>query len=242
MRPVLFAVVLFAVVSFSLLAQNITSPRDKEAALGATLAGGIESKTTPIASKLVQDYVDQLGQKIAVQLKEPFTFSFLAITDDLAAEIHEPLSLPSGHIFVSAALILAARNESEFAGMLAQAMSRRPPRIESLNATIPLIYTGVFGPAPQSALPAMRSAALEADQLAVETLARAGIDPEGLRDYIDREQRNDHRSALPDRATRLAAIERAIRNLPPAIYTESGDFPQVRQEARPAPPKPPSLK
>jgi len=87
----------------------------------------------------------------------------------------------------------------------------------------------------------------EADLLAVNVTARAGYDPEGLANYIERVQTDPSPPALspvPTRDQRVQAIRQAITALPQMTYTASGDFVLIRQEIRrlsPAPPPAPKL-
>ena len=55
-----------------------------------------------------------------MQLPVGFSYTVAIVADDGG---YEPISLPGGFIFVPASTILAARNEAEFAGMLAHAMA-----------------------------------------------------------------------------------------------------------------------
>jgi len=98
--------------------------REKEMALGASLAQQVQRTATPLNSPAALDYVQRLGAKLAAQLPEPrFSFTFAVTSNDQGNALHEPLSLPGGYIFVPASLFLAAQDEAEFAGMLAHAMA-----------------------------------------------------------------------------------------------------------------------
>lgn len=61
---------------------------------------------------------------------------------------------------------------------------------------------------------------LEADTLAIESMARAGFDPDALLRYIERVQppfvQRDDENFLPPLAERVAAMEAALRSLGPA--------------------------
>jgi hypothetical protein len=116
----------------SLTAQELPGPSqnganryslEKEATLGKQLAAEIRERTNPIDTRGVQSFLDRLGQSLAAQMpnaKLPFTFT--AIAEDPCRTTHEPVALPGGYIFVPAALLLAAQDEAEFAGMLAHGM------------------------------------------------------------------------------------------------------------------------
>jgi predicted Zn-dependent protease len=167
-------------------------------------------------------------------------------------QIHEPAALPGGYVFVPAALFLAAQDEAEFAGMLAHAMqhvSRRHGMQQGRatdNANRPVVYMGGWSggcaetPAvPRGSLTLQRSNELEADFLAVQTMAHAGFDPMALVRYIERVQgRPDGTvsqadSPLPDRDQRLTTMRSAIEKLPAVEYAAAaGEFAAVQQEVR----------
>lgn len=111
---------------------------------------------------------------------------------------------------------------------------------------IPLVYIGGLNGnkcamIPMFARERRRVTELDADKTAAAAMARAGFDPAALVHFIDREQPEDPRCP-PDRATRIAWLQEAIRNLAPANYVESGDFNRVQQELLPAPENPPTLR
>jgi predicted Zn-dependent protease len=193
----------------------------------------------------------------------PFTFSVIA---DELCRLHEPTALPGGYVFVPIGLLVAAQEEAELAGMLAHAMEyaaqrhgTRPPT-RGTTATIPLIFMGGWNcsgglPVPAAFLAAQRSAELEADVSAVQTLARAGFDPDALVRYVQRVQvqptgpTSKANSPITDRDERLAALLATIQKLPKLDYTvpPTDEFANARHEARrlmeePVRPKaPPSL-
>lgn len=126
--------------------------REKESALGASLAQQIQQRATPLNNRAALAYVQRLGAKLAAQLPEPrFNYTFAVTASDESNTLHEPLSFPGGYIFVPSSLLLAAQDESEFAGMLAHAMAhvaaRHTTRLATRGATaqlatIPLINNG----------------------------------------------------------------------------------------------------
>src|SRR5947207_7490509 len=116
--------------------------------------------------------------------------------------------------------------------MLTHAMAHVTQR----NASAPLIFIGGSSgscsedsPIPLGLISAQKSKELEADAVAVGTMARAGLDPRALARYIERVQ-----VRTADRDQRLAAMLSAIGKLPPAEYAAapSDEFPVVQQEVR----------
>ena len=234
---------LLMLVGMSLTAQGPPWSIEKEAGLGKQLAADVRQRNTAIDSPTVQAYLDSLGRKIAAFIPDTrFPFTFSVIAEDPCRTTHEPVALPGGYIFVPAALFVAAQNENEFAGMLAHAMEHVAQRhgvrkaTGGTSATIPLIFMGGWGGScsegtavPRGFLASQRSAELEADALAVQTMARAGFDPKALMRYLERLQ-----GAAPGRDERVAALLAAMEKLPKVTYTVSpGDeFASARQEVR----------
>jgi beta-barrel assembly-enhancing protease len=218
---------------------------DKEAALGGQMAEEVRRSTTPVGSQEVQDYVARLGARLSTQLPNPpFPFTFAVVKMDQTNALHEPRALPGGYIFVPLSLLLVANDEAEFAGMLAQAMARGPLRMDNNAGTIPTIFVGGWGDdsmlIPARWLDRWREMELHADTSAAVAMSRAGFDPSALLRYIERLQPADRRySALPPRASRIAALEQTIRDLPQAASAESGEFNRIQELARDAAPKPP---
>jgi len=187
MRPVLFLTACIALV-----AQDFTV--EKEAQLGAAVAAQVERDHPPVENPIVQMYVNAIGARIAAQMNAPFRFSFRVLHND---QSKEAFAVPGGHVFISSGLILATENESEFAGVLAQAMVPRPPRVER-QGTIPLVYIGGLNGnkcalIPMFAREMRRVTELDADKTAAAAMARAGLDPAALVRFIDREQPDDPR-------------------------------------------------
>jgi predicted Zn-dependent protease len=227
--------------------------KEKEAKLGATLAEEIRRNSTALDSAVARNYVEWLGRQIRAQLPGDGVTYRLDIITGPTNEIHEPISLPGGYIFIPAGLFLAAQDEAEFAGMLAHAMAHVAERHGTRTATrrqlvgyssIPLIFLGgsrgIHGASAAvriGFLTFARGFEREADLLAAQIMARAGYDPVALVRYIKRLQteRTDQRkrfSPLPSRDSRASRIERLIRKLPARTYSSSDKYQRIREEVR----------
>jgi|SRR5579871_139793 len=208
---------------------------EKERALGEELASQVRSQSTVIDDAGINAYVAQLGQKLAAALPgSTVRYTFAVVDRNLGGSTSEPLALPGGYIFIPSSLLLAARSESELAGMLAHAMAhvearhgtRQATRAQTDNlATVPLVFVSSPGAGDASLLPAglrnaQREFEKEADQIAVAILARTGYDPEALANYIARAQYDAAAaSALPPRDERVAAIRAAIQQGPQSDFS-----------------------
>ena len=151
------------------------------------------------------------------------------------------MAFPGGPIFISAELIAAARNEAEFASMLAHAMAHVAERHWTKNATrFDIMQTGFPPPPPGAAAPVplgmiqfQRQFERQADYIAVNAMAcgrlrsaRFGIVP-----------RTDAAAAAccgrrlrfaTPRAERVKAIRGAIAKLPARTYQPSDEFASVQ--------------
>ena len=242
----LIALAVLVLAGSPLIAQP---PSEKEAALGLHLAAEVRRRTTALENLPIQNYLDRLGQRIAAQFPDPKPpFSFNAIAEDPCPSMHEPVALPGGYVFVPAALFLAARSEAEFAGMLAHAMAHIAKRHGVLSAPgdvvtavdAPLVFFGGWAvrcsePGPLGLKASQRSDELEADLLAVQTVAKAGFDPKAPWRYVERVQVPGAGTPwLPDRDQRLAAMSSAIEKLPPVDYAPASadEFATAQQEVQ----------
>lgn len=157
-------ILLMGAASVALTAQDQPAGRGvnfyslaKEQALGAQVAEELGKKSTPVSSADVQQFVKRVGQRVAAQSPgDPaMMFRFSVITEDQGENpTHEPIAIPGGYIFISVNLILAARDEDEFAGMLAHAVAHVAARHGTGIATrsevagmasVPLVYMSAAG-------------------------------------------------------------------------------------------------
>ncbi|HTX37462.1 MAG TPA: M48 family metalloprotease [Bryobacteraceae bacterium] len=220
----------------ALAAQNPIPAR--QAAAERQMLETVHLFTTPVEPQAVQDYVAQLGARLAIQLPAgavPYSF---VVVDFWENGLPEALLLPGGHIFVPLRLLQTAKDEAEFAGMLAQAIALAPllkqPDFMCGNQLLCLMYE--TGNVPMFLLRQRRAMEFRADTSATAAMSRAGFDPAALLRYIQRVQPSDQpNSPLPPRAKRIAALRKAISILPPTSSTGSSDeFSAVQKLARPA--------
>jgi predicted Zn-dependent protease len=227
---------------------------EKEQALGAQLAADYRRQIRAFDAPSVNAYLDELGQRLAAQSPATgFTFTFELVDDD-QTWIHEAAAFPGGPVFVPASLILAVSSEDELAAMLAHAIAhiatrqetRQMTRVQIVNqSAIPLINMGGSSgyairqgaslAVPIGFLPFQRKNELESDQLAVRFLSSAGYDPQALARYIERVQPADPplrnpMTPYPAKDQRLAALQAAIQQLPPATYSAHPGIDAIQRE------------
>lgn len=230
---------------------------EREAELGRQLAAEFQRDWKPLGSPAVQAYIDRIGQSLAAQIGGvPFSYSFTVVAGDPTV-LHEAVAFPGGPLFVPTSLILEARDEDEFAGMLAHAIAhiasrhftRQATRAELLevgSVSVPQL-TGWSGYAmaqgrglliPLSLLSTWRGFELQADRLAAERMPAAGYDPAALIRYMERDRPSQPGtvarvfSVLPDREARVRAIQTVVVSLPPQTYSPHPDFAAMQDEVR----------
>jgi predicted Zn-dependent protease len=247
---------LAALIGTALCGQDL--PASKEAALGAHLANQVRQNTTQFDSPEVRSYVEALGKRLAAHFPaDRAAYTFEVLTDPPGGRTFDPIALPGGYVFVSADLLLAARNQAEFAGMLAHAMAhianqdhaRAASQGPVVNtASVPLVFIGGwYGgdsdlPVPSAFREKQRAMEREADATAIQVLSAAGFDPHGLAQYIGRMQASD--------SQRFTALQQVLARLPDRAYPASdANFASIQTVVRqltgdtPASPRaaPPSL-
>ncbi|MBI4907323.1 MAG: M48 family metalloprotease [Acidobacteria bacterium] len=143
-------VTLIGLLALPMLAQQSENAfsLEKERVLGEALAAGVRRQSKPLEDARVDAYVKRVGAQLVAQLPgSAFPYNFEVIV----SEATEPISLPGGHIFVPANLLLSTQNEAEFAGVLAHSISHSALRHGTRSATrgqitntasIPLIFMG----------------------------------------------------------------------------------------------------
>lgn len=221
---------------------------EKEAALGEKLSESLLKQKTPTAHPEVSEYVRRLADKVmpAVPIdasgRQFQHYNIAVIVEDTTDNhgTHEPIVLPGGYIFIPEALILAAKDEAEFAGMLVHTLShvvnRHATRLLS-RSQIAQMASAPLGVRPDATamLTFQREFENEADLFAVNLSSAAGFDPAAFARYIDRTQVDDTAkvfSSMPLRAARVARIESAIAVLPARSYSVSDEFLRIQQQLR----------
>ncbi len=141
------------VLGLLLLANLAASAQDfrieKEAALGKQLAAEFRKHTTQLNDPTVQQYLNDLSQRISDRMSGlTFPFTVEAVIDDSCPATHAPVTLPGGYVFVPAALFLIVHDEAQFTGIMATAMDRAQ-HPESANN---IVYAGCLKGAPGKAV------------------------------------------------------------------------------------------
>jgi predicted Zn-dependent protease len=188
---------------------SLISPTE-EVELGEAFMQSVRSQATLVSDPDLNRYIEQLGGRLVANSDAPgYPFTFFIVQDPSI----NAFAGPGGYIGIHTGLILAARNESELAGVMAHEIAHVTQRhllraYEAANqlslptaaATIAAILLGAAtrsdaGVAAASAIQAgsiqyqlnfTRANEKEADRIGIQTLARSGIDPYGMPSFFER--------------------------------------------------------
>jgi predicted Zn-dependent protease len=205
-----------------------------------------------LADPEVQRYVDTMGRRLltGVQAVE-FDYTFKVVKDnDVNA-----FAVPGGHIYVNSGLIKSARNESELAGVMAHEINHVVARHGTRQLTqqygLALVTQLVLGQDPNmlaqlaaslfgqaGTMSYSRSMESQADYLGVQTMYRAGYNPEGMATFLTQlnaMSRNNPGnlaqffSTHPMTADRIQHVKSEIAQLPPGKYREDNtEFKRIK--------------
>ena len=191
---------------------------EKEIAMGRQMAAEVEREVKLIDDPVVTEYVNRVGQNLVrnSDAKVPFTIKVVE-SDEINA-----FALPGGFFYVNSALILAADDEAELAGVMAHEIAhvtarhgaKQMSKAQLLQiATMPLIFLG--GPAgygiyqasgfliPVTFLKFSRSDEAEADYLGLQYMYKTGYDPTAAVTFFEKLQAKE--TARPDSVSKLFA-------------------------------------
>jgi predicted Zn-dependent protease len=236
---------------------------EKEIELGQQTAASLEKSLPILHEPKLDAYLARLGASLADQADKRFAYRFqlygdrnpqppppsllmMFPMDAFKGKAAEPIAVAGGSVFVPLSLLAEADSEAEFAAQLAHAMahislrhsSRQSTRVQIIDrARIPL--DSAQGPVGEMGLLTFaRQFELQADQVAVGTIAEAGYDPAAVVRYLERHRQSDNAaktqtfSAHPPVTRRLETVNAAIAALPARTYTAAtGDFDAIKSLA-----------
>ncbi len=210
------------------------SPKE-EAKLGADAARQIESQVR-IVHGPVADWVNIIGQRLAKVSNPEWKYSFRVID---SPEINA-FALPGGYVYVYTGLRKVAQTDDELAAVLAHEITHAEQHhlakqykksatrgailgIFSMAVGLPDLGQQVLGLADLAVgQKYARGEELEADNLGVKRMVRAGFDPHGMETLLDKLSKEDQSSNQLDRwfadhpegAKRVAAVQKELGEIP----------------------------
>jgi len=210
----------------------------QEIALGRQMAAEVEKQARLVDDPIVAEYVNRLGQNLAIHAKAPFPISVKMIqSDDINA-----FTLPGGLVYVNSVMMKMADNEAELASVIAHEIGHAAARHATRQATrgqvakfasVPLsiLIPGWAGFAARQAAGAAapvvsyhfsRAYETEADLLGIRYLSEAGYDPGASIDMFERIESTERKRpgavsklflSHPPTADRIVKTQAAIAKL-----------------------------
>ncbi len=171
----------------------------EERAIGAKMAAQIRAEKKIFSDRVVSDYVNRTGQRIARLSDRPdIPYQFTVIED----KTPNAFAVPGGYVYVHTGLLRVLDNQAQLAGVLAHEISHIVARhsVKQLQEGLGLqiLTTLVFGGSSSATQTAVnvglalvmrgysRDAEAEADAFGTLYMARAGFNPEGMAQVMDK--------------------------------------------------------
>jgi predicted Zn-dependent protease len=171
----------------------------EERDIGAKMAAQIRAEKKVYSDRVVMDYVNRTGQNIARLSDRPgIPYHFTIIEDKTV----NAFALPGGYVYVNTGLLKQLDTQSQLAGVLAHEVSHIVARhsVKQLQEGLgfQILSTLVFGGSSSATQAAVsvglalvmqgysRDAEAEADSYGTIYMARAGLNPEGMAQVMDK--------------------------------------------------------
>jgi len=171
----------------------------EERDIGAKMAAQIRTEKRIFSDRTVTDYVNRTGQHIARLSDRPnIPYQFTVIED----KTPNAFAVPGGYIYVHTGLLRILDNQAQLAGVLAHETShivaRHSVKLMQESLGFQILSTLVFGGSSQATQTAVnlglalvlrgysRDAEAEADNYGTLYMARAGFNPEGMAQVMDK--------------------------------------------------------
>jgi predicted Zn-dependent protease len=230
---------------------------ERQMAMGKQVAQQIMRTSKLIRDPVVTEYVNRVGQNIALNSDSHVPFTFHVIDSDVV----NSFALPGGFVFVNSGLILHAGDEAELASVMGHeiahvaachgAKQQTKSALVQL-AMIPLsialpygwagygIYQGLNAAIPLAFLKFSRTDESQADYLGLEYMYKAGYDPNAFPGFFEKIEAQEKRqpgsvsrffSDHPTTPDRIRAIQKEIATiLPPRqeYVVDTSEFEQVK--------------
>jgi predicted Zn-dependent protease len=228
---------------------------DEEKKLGAQFATEVEKQHQVLNDPETQAYIDRLGKRILTGVKQvDFDYTFKVVKDDTV----NAFAIPGGHVYVHTGLIKSATSETELAAVMAHEVNHAVARHGTRQLTQQYGYTlvlqmllgqnpnqlaqiaaSLFGQAGMMSY--SRSMENQADFLGVETMNRAGYNPQGMVSFFGKLQSMEKQapstiskyfSSHPLTTERISSVQKEIAQLPPRSWVSENAAEFKRIQAR----------
>jgi predicted Zn-dependent protease len=211
LRKISKIVCIFIIIS-GVLSSNISSgiTIKEEEKLGREYMKILTANLQIVDDPMIADYINILGRKLVAAFpQQPFSYNFFVVQE----EVYNAFAIPAGNIFIYTGLIAAMESEEELAGILSHEIShvycrhisQKIDRSKRLNwATMAGVAAGILlgmagggeaasavtvgsmAAGQSAALAYSRADEIQADQIGLEYLAKAGYNGEGLMTVLNK--------------------------------------------------------
>lgn len=218
---------------------------NEEKQLGDKLAVEVEKQYKVVNDPEVQAYINRVGQRLLTGVqKVEFPYTFKVVEDKSI----NAFAIPGGHTYVNTGLIKAASSETELAAVMAHEINHVVARHSTKQLTkqygyqmIAGLLLGNQGQLAQIAADLFGKAGMmyysremesQADYLGVQTMYKAGYNPEGMVTLFQKLEAtakenpgalNKFFSSHPQTPDRIQNIQKEIAQLPPKHYPDGSE-------------------
>jgi beta-barrel assembly-enhancing protease len=240
----------------------------EEKQLGDQFAVEIEKQYRVVNDPELQGYVERVGKRLLTGARSvEFPYTFKVVQDDSI----NAFAIPGGHTYVNTGLIKSADSETELAAVMAHEINhvvarhgtRQMTQQYGYSLVIQLVLgqnpnlmaqlaTELFGQAGMMSY--SRSMEAQADYLGVETMYKAGYNPEGMVTFFTKLDSQSSKnsgqmarffSSHPLTSERIQEVRTEIGQLPPKSWpaADSAEFNRIKAKVgklAPLPAKPAS--
>jgi predicted Zn-dependent protease len=269
MSPRIKKIISIAALFFSLLfISSVTVSGamtiEEEKKLGKKILFEMEKKVDWVRDLSLQEFINTIGQSVVAQVgPTPFDFKFYLIV----GKDPNAYAIPGGHIFLTTGLLISTENEQEVAGVISHEISHVMSRhvaqmierskrlnIASMAAMIAGVLLGGGGRAGEAvattamataealALKYTREMEVEADQVGLQYMIRAGYDPNGLITFMSKIYKHSltsgpgvptYLSTHPAIGDRISLMENLLQTgpKPTGPFKTSGNFRKIQAKA-----------
>ena len=263
-RRALAAVAVAAALSVSSTAQTkVTPPPNKyspaqDVQLGQEAAAEARKQLPMLNDDRVDDYVEDIGQRLAAAIPAEFQHREFRYTFDVINQKEiNAFALPGGPMFLNRGMIEASRSEGEMASVMAHELSHVALRHGTANAskqqtgailgTVGQIVGGILGGAVGNVIGLgsqvgatawvtkySREYERQADILGSQMMARAGYDPRDMARMFETIEKQsggggpEFLSSHPNPGNRAAAINKEAQMLRVQGNANTGEFASIK--------------
>jgi beta-barrel assembly-enhancing protease len=227
---------------------------DEEKQLGDKLAVEVEKQYKVVNDPEVQAYINRVGQRLLTGVRKvEFPYTFKVVEDKSI----NAFAIPGGHTYINTGLIKAASTETELAAVMAHEINHVVARHSTKQLTkqygyqllaglllgnqgdLAKVAADLFGKAGMMYY--SREMESQADYLGVETMYKAGYNPQGMVTFFRKLEAsakenpgslNKFFASHPQTPDRIQNIQQEIAKLPPKHFPPESEAELNKVKAR----------